>query len=169
MTNQPETILDAIDQIKHLLYQRQSFLQLNQEVPVELEERITSLIAGGEVDRFVSFIKSSEKQIEWLDEEIAHLNLQKKKLDDMIFTIKNLARVFMEKNDIKKIEGERGHSFNLRKNESVHVNDLSKLPSKFVRQKVIIEPDKNAIKAMIRSGEAVEGAEIMENYSVVIK
>jgi hypothetical protein len=164
-----KSILDLTSEIKHLLFQRNNFISMGQPVPDELEAKVVGLIQGQEIDRCVSFIKMSESQMEWLDKEIEHLEAQKKKFQGAIKDLKDLALTVMTEHKITKMEGERGHSFAIRKNESVNVTALDKIPSKYLRQKISIEADKNAIKAMLKAGEQIEGVEIVESYSVTVK
>ena len=55
-----------------------------------------------------------------------------------------------------------------RRTKSVSVSDVWKLPEEYVRYSEPT-PDKKAIKAAIESGENIEGAEIVENISTIIK
>lgn len=168
---QEKTLMELTDEIKEMMFARQYYVDQNLEVPKEVEERINDLMRfeGEKIDRCISFVKMSENQINWLDSEIEHLQKQKKKYTDAIDRMKDIAKLVMEQNGILKMEGKKGHSFSLRKSESVEVTELSKLPESLIRQKISVEPDKALIKAVIKSGEKVEGAHIRENYSVVIK
>ena len=55
----------------------------------------------------------------------------------------------------------------LRKTESVTVFDQSKLSDEFLKVKV--EPNKAEIKGAIKNGQVVEGAELTEGQSVIVK
>lgn len=52
--------------------------------------------------------------------------------------------------------------------ESINVSDVTALPEKYWRIKPP-EADKTAIKAAIKAGEVVEGAELVKNQSISIK
>ena len=168
---QEKTLIQITDEIRDMMFHRQSYIDNKIPVPVEVETRLNELMdfSGEKIDRCVSFMKMAEHQINWLDSEIEHLQKQKQKYTDSIERLKDIAKYAMESNGVLKMEGQKGHSFSLRKSESVEVTELSKLPASLVRQKVSIEPDKAAIKAVIKSGEKIEGAHIKENFSVVIK
>lgn len=60
-------------------------------------------------------------------------------------------------------------SVSYRKSSSVAIKDEGSLPREFIREKVIREPDKMAIKASFKEGKPVPGAEIVERQSVIIK
>ncbi|MBO5372143.1 MAG: siphovirus Gp157 family protein [Lachnospiraceae bacterium] len=55
-----------------------------------------------------------------------------------------------------------------RKTSSVNVTDVSKLPEQYLKH---VEPtaDKTAIKAAIKAGTVIDGAEIVEGQSISIK
>ena len=61
------------------------------------------------------------------------------------------------------------YTLSIRKSEAVNVTDASKLPSKYVTSKTTTAPDKKAIKAAIKGGAEVAGAEIVENKSLQIR
>lgn len=54
-----------------------------------------------------------------------------------------------------------------RKSKSVSITDESVIPAEFLRVKT--EPNKTAIKEAIEAGQEVEGALIVENYSLNIR
>lgn len=57
-----------------------------------------------------------------------------------------------------------------RKSQSVNISDLSAIPLKFLRVKPAeAEADKMAIKAVIKNGETVSGAELVDKLSMTIK
>lgn len=59
-------------------------------------------------------------------------------------------------------------SVSYRKSKSVNVTDIWKLPEDYLRYSDPT-PDKKALKAALDSGETIEGAEIVENVSTIIK
>lgn len=58
-------------------------------------------------------------------------------------------------------------SVSYRRSESVNVLDVSVLPEDLCKVKV--EPDKEAIKKLLKAGESVDGAELVSNTSTIIK
>lgn len=55
-----------------------------------------------------------------------------------------------------------------RKTQSVNISDFTALPAEFLRFKPA-EADKTAIKAAIKAGEVVSGAELVESLSMAVK
>ena len=56
-----------------------------------------------------------------------------------------------------------------RKSTAINVLDEAVIPSAYMTEKVTRSPDKTAIKAAIKGGEAVPGVALVENLSVQIK
>lgn len=56
-----------------------------------------------------------------------------------------------------------------RKSTSINVLDEASIPAAYMTEKVTRSPDKTAIKAAIKGGEAVPGVALVENLSVQIK
>lgn len=70
------------------------------------------------------------------------------------------------------LEGEKFKTSRLsvsyRKSTSVDITDIRELPERFLRYREP-EADKTAIKEAIKAGEIVNGAELVENMSIIIK
>jgi uncharacterized metal-binding protein YceD (DUF177 family) len=58
-------------------------------------------------------------------------------------------------------------SVSSRKTKSVQITDEAAIPAEFMRIKT--EPNKTAIKDALEAGEEVQGALIVENFSLMIK
>lgn len=55
-----------------------------------------------------------------------------------------------------------------RKSETVNVSDMEKIPEEYLKYKEP-EPDKTAIKAALKSGKEIPGAEIVVNQNIQIR
>lgn len=56
-----------------------------------------------------------------------------------------------------------------RKTESVEIDDAEKLPESMLRVKTTVEPDKVAIKAVLKTGKVLDGAHLVTHQSMTIK
>lgn len=56
-----------------------------------------------------------------------------------------------------------------RKSETVEVEDVSLIPADLLRVKTTVEPNKTAIKALLKDGQGVIGCRLVENQNVQIK
>lgn len=59
-------------------------------------------------------------------------------------------------------------AISFRKSESVNVSDIGKIPEEYLKHKDP-EPDKTAIKAAIKMGKIIDGAEIVVNQNIQIR
>ena len=59
-------------------------------------------------------------------------------------------------------------AISFRKSESVSVSDIGKIPEEYLKHKDP-EPDKTAIKAAIKMGKIIDGAEIVVNQNIQIR
>lgn len=56
-----------------------------------------------------------------------------------------------------------------RKSETVVVDDVRHIPATLLRVKTEIEPDKTAIKTMLRAGQEIEGCRLVEKINTQVK
>lgn len=80
--------------------------------------------------------------------------------------LKEYVKTTMQMTDKKEIEGD---DFRIKLSPTapkVNVVDESKLPNKFLVDKVVISPDKKAILQAVKTGEVVPGVVIEENFSL---
>ena len=56
-----------------------------------------------------------------------------------------------------------------RRSETVEVADVSLLPDELKRVKTEVEPNKTAIKALLKNGQEVVGCSLVENQNIQIK
>lgn len=101
------------------------------------------------------------KQIQAKRLEVAELE---KKENEMKQNIVN----WMLQNQLKSIEF-TFQKFTVKKNPwSLIIEDESKIPEEFKKEKTEIVIDKKAIKDKIQSGEEIDGARIQSSFSLVI-
>lgn len=65
--------------------------------------------------------------------------------------------------ELKTDEG----TWKVRRSVSTVVDDVSKIPARFIREKVTFSPDKTEIKKVIQNGGTVEGARLQESKKAV--
>ena len=106
-----------------------------------------------------------------LKSDVADLKAEKKAFEDRIRSkqskIDGLTAYLIAALNGQKFETPRC-AISYRKSESVNITDLSKIPTDYLRF-APAEPDKTAIKAAIKAGESVDGAELIERKTVMIK
>ena len=101
-------------------------------------------------------------------EEIDRLKKIEKRLQSKAdWLMSNLSR-FMQDNQMNEYKSlEVNISF--RSSKQLHIEDEMLVPREWLREEVIVKPDKNAIKTYIENGGKVEGCEIISKQNIQIK
>lgn len=82
--------------------------------------------------------------------------------------LKNYLVSTLQALEVKKIETDLG-SYGLRRNPKVDVYDMSVLPKEFIRETVERKADKEKIKEYIKANGELQGARIVDSYSLQIR
>lgn len=103
-----------------------------------------------------------------LDAEIARLQDRKRMFKA------NAAKIKQTLYDQLKAVGEtkfktKLYTFSTRKSQSVDITNIDLVPAEYMNEKVTVSADKTAIKAAIKSGADVPGADLINKESLVIK
>lgn len=126
---------------------------------------------GEFTDKAIAIIKLSENleaDTSAIDAEIERLKARKQ----VIVNRKNSLREYLLHNmqaaNINKIECPL-FTASLRQGvESVEITEQSLLPDEFVSVEVVTKPDKNAIKAALKSGQDVPGAALVRGKTTIV-
>jgi DNA repair ATPase RecN len=111
-------------------------------------------------------IRALEHDVDACANEIKRLQAIKKARENAAERLRKSIETAMTTFDINRIEFATT-VISLRKSEAVQISDESTLPEQYLRWKS--EPDKTKIKAALKSGEDVIGAQIVENVNLQIK
>ena len=103
-----------------------------------------------------------------IDSEIKRLKAMKEAKDNAIDRMKEAVRNAMLVSGIDKIESSL-FKLSLRRSEAVEVVNIDQLPEMLTTVKKTVSADKVKIKEAIKSGLTVEGAVLVENFSLQIK
>lgn len=109
-------------------------------------------------ENYAKVMKNLEGDILAIKTEIDRLTAKKKALENNIKNMKSTLQTAMETTGKTKFKTEL-FSFNIQKNAPsvvIDLEDLSKLPSQFIKQREI-EADKTAIKEALKRGENLDG------------
>lgn len=161
----------------------------------EIEKSINEFLESG-FEKFID-TETGEFDEQNFNDELGNLELAKnEKIENIGLLIKNLTS---DINDLKAEEGtlagrrktkENKINFlknilsnilnyekfetskivlSFRKSEQVQIADVDNLPKKFLTEKVSISPNKTEIKKAIKSGQKVQGAELITVQNLQIK
>jgi len=117
---------------------------------------------------YVKVIRNKEADSEAIENEIKRMKAMKDANDRVVDRMKLAVRDAMLASGIDKIESSL-FKLSLRRSESVEVVNIDQLPESLVTVKKTVSADKVKIKEAIKNGIPVEGAVLVENFSLQIK
>ena len=134
-----------------------------------LLDTMESIGASAKLEDYVHVTKSFEAEITMYDAEIKRLTENKRLLQNRIEYMKDKMVEYMQATG-QKTANAGTFKLTMRENKSCEIENIDLIPLKFMREiPAKFEPDKNAIKAALKSGEQVSGASLKTSYSVTAK
>lgn len=156
----------------HLITDRIAMQEIIEEYDGELPPHIADMFHINETD----LQAKASNMLDWLEQINAFLEMGKNKVKQ--------AQEFIKKQERLKarIEGSLlqaatvygsikcdTRTVSTRKSESVEISDVDEVPELYVKTQVVRTADKNAIKAEIKRGFEVPGAELITKTNLSIK
>lgn len=118
------------------------------------------------VDRFAEYMSDLESTAGWAEAEITRLYIRQRNAQKRLQWMKDYAIGVMQQHGWKSMEGNL-NTLTLHNNPpSVAITDKDAIPPQYLVSKTVIDPDKNAIKAAIRAGREVPGAELKQTVGL---
>ena len=123
-------------------------------------------------------IKEWKVEAEALEEEAKKLKARADAVKNKAERLKEYLSMNLREDEIKKDpeKDPKDIKFNttkvaisFRTSTKTIIEDESKIPVAFMKEKITTEPDKTAIKEAIENGNVVEGAFLQTNYNIQIK
>ncbi len=134
------------------------------DIATALADVMDDVVSKGEngimyLRKLQGIIDAAKAEKKKIDAYIKALESRKKRLEGAYMQA-------MEMMKMKSIMTARGE-MKIKKNPpAVIIDDVTKIPTQYMRQKVEIAPDKAAIKAALKSGEVIEGAHVEQAVSL---
>lgn len=119
------------------------------------------------VDAFAQFVRMESARAEALKAEAARLASKARTAAGRIAFLKARYLDAMQRNGLTNVRGQV-YALSVRKTDIVNITNEDKLPQEFLRVKTYTEPDKAAIKAALKEGQAIPGAELTKSYSLQV-
>lgn len=140
------------------------------EFTPELEQQlaITRDELDAKAENYVKVIRQVEGDISAIDAEIKRLKEIRDGKSKVVDRMKEALSTAMTAFRVDKIETSLMKLF-FRKSESVEIVDEKLIPEEYKLSRVVVNPDKILIKKLIKSGESVPGAEVVEKFNLQIK
>lgn len=142
--------------------------ELTEDEVTEVKSMIESVL-NEKAEQIAYVIKNKESDIKAIKEEEKRLKEKRKSVEKSAERLKSYVLENLLTLDKKKIKTSVG-DIAIRKSQAVEVStDVNVLDDRFKRVKTTVEADKAALKEAIKSGEVVDGVEIVENYSLNVR
>jgi hypothetical protein len=129
------------------------------------------LVQGDFNDKAVSIIKLAENleaDTAAIDAEIERLKSRKQVIVNRQKQLREYLLHNMEVSGITKIECPLFTASIRKGSESVEIENEDSLPDEFIKVEVVTKPDKNAIKAALKSGKDVNGAKLIRGANTIV-
>ena len=114
------------------------------------------------------YIKNCKAMAKSIKEEEDNLYARRKAYENKAERLKEYLALCMQIVGASRFESARV-KLSFRSSEAVEITDMDEIPSDFMVEKVSVAPDKNAIKAAIKNGIYIPGAEIVRKENLQIK
>lgn len=136
--------------------------QLEQALQINQDQLQAKGISYGYV------IKSIESEIDIIDAEIKRLASLKKVRENASDRLRTTLQAAMECFGVLELKTPT-LKISFRKSESVNITDMDALPRNFITVKTTEMPNKADIKAALKEGKVIEGAELVLNNNLQIR
>lgn len=120
------------------------------------------------IENTCKVIKEIEADSIGIDEEIKRLSALKKQKENAVKKLKEYVEFEMNGIGLTKVEGKL-FKISFRKSKVVKVIDETKIPKEFIKVKTTESISKTDLSKALKSGEIIEGAELVENKTLQIK
>ena len=155
-------ITQEVQELASLLEEGELTPELEQQLAITRDE------LGAKSENYVKVIRQVEGDISAIDAEIKRLKEIRDGKSKVVDRMKEALSTAMTAFRVDKIETSLMKLF-FRKSESVEIVDEKLIPEEYKLSRVVVNPDKILIKKLIKSGEEVPGALVVEKSNLQIK
>lgn len=168
LTKEYERITELLDTIETMKADGEEGLEQFEAVTLENFAELRDNI-GEKMDNIGKLICNLETEAAAKKAEAKRLTESAKRAENKVNYLKtNLIKPMLDATEGKKLHGEL-FAFSLRRSESVNVISTDALPNSCLIYEEVVQPDKKVIKAKLKAGETLHGAQLVENFLVQIK
>lgn len=141
--------------------------EMDQEFYQESMELLKSELSN-KSSSIIRYVRNLDSEVIGIKDELDRLTKAKKSRENKLNSLKGYLINTMMVLDKTKIESDLG-SYGLRKSHPLEILDMSKIPEEFIRRKEEVSVDKRAVASFIKSGHEIQGAALVEKYSLQIR
>lgn len=121
------------------------------------------------LENCVKYFKNLRKEQEKFNDEAKRLKSIADKYERKAESLKDYINQCINDSDGTSKWSRGVHSIGYRKSQTVEIDNLLDIPDVYLRTKTIVEPDKNAIKEVLKQGGEVTGARLETNFNIQTK
>ncbi|MBQ1573961.1 MAG: siphovirus Gp157 family protein [Clostridiales bacterium] len=134
-----------------------------------VNDTMESIGASEKLESYVYVQKSLEAEIAAFKAEIDRMTDRKRSLEKQVERLQQAQIDFMAATGQKSANAGT-FKLTMRENKSCEITNESEIPLEFLREvPAKYEPDKNALKAALKSGKEIPGCTLKTSYSVTAK
>lgn len=123
---------------------------------------------SAKVDAFAAFVREQSARAEHLKSEAQRISARARSIERKIDGLKACYLRQMQTAGLSRVAGAT-YTLSTRKSSRVDVPDVAALPEAYRVTKTEVSPDRKAIAAALKAGEAVPGASLVEGVSLQIR
>ena len=155
----------SLYQLNNAYAQLQQMIDDGQE---GLEDTLASITDAVEekLEAYAMVIKNIESDVEGIKSEEKRLAERRKIMENGITRMKQAIAETLQNSGQDKVKTEK-FTFSFRKSSKVEVSDIDSLPEKFVKIERTVS--RSELTQALKSGEQIEGAQLVENQSLQIR
>lgn len=155
----------SLYQLNNAYAQIQQMIEDGQE---GLEDTLASITDAVEekLEAYAMVIKNIESDVEGIKSEEKRLAERRKIMENGITRMKQAIAETLQGSGQDKVKTEK-FTFSFRKSSKVEVSDIDSLPEKFVKIERTVS--RSELTQALKSGEQIEGAQLVENQSLQIR
>jgi hypothetical protein len=121
------------------------------------------------IDDRAAVLDSLDRDVFGIDEEMRLLRERKQRKLSEIETLENTLLEEMHSLKAQKLVGNERTLLMRANPPRLIIEDETAIPKDYLREKVLIEPDKNSIKAALSLGEEIAGVKLVQTMSLLRK
>lgn len=141
--------------------------EMDQEMYEENMGYLRSELAN-KSSNIIKYIFNINSDVSGIKEEVDRLSKLKKSKENKVKSLKEYLISTMESLNKSKIETDLG-VYGLRRSSKVDIWNPEVIPNEYIREKKEISFDKKSISADLKLGKVIEGAKIIENYTLQLR
>ncbi|TVR02148.1 MAG: hypothetical protein EA399_00650 [Desulfovibrionales bacterium] len=160
------TLIGIEEEIENILAVSEELGEDQQQAALTYLDEL-AIAEAEKADAVAYAVRKRQAEVEFLKSEEDRIRSRRKAMESRLILFREYLAGIFQQQGLQRIKGVKSTLF-LRKSSSVEIVDLRELPSQFVETRIEYVPRKSVIRDVLKKGQAVPGAQIVEKQSLVI-